>query len=56
MNRQTVLATVGTALSFGIAGCFGGDLDPREEAVIEYYEFEGEANELSFDQRKNRVE
>jgi len=56
MHRRSVLAAVGTALSFGVAGCLGDDVDPREEAVVEYYEFEEEADELSFSQRKERVE
>jgi len=56
MNRRFVLATIGTAFSFGLAGCLGDDIDPREEVVVEYYEFEEAADEMTFEQRKERVE
>lgn len=57
MNRRSVLATVGLALSLGTAGCFGNDdLDPREEVVVAYFEFEEEADELAFDRRRERAE
>jgi hypothetical protein len=57
VNRRSVLATVGSALSLGVAGCLGNDdPDPRVEAVVAFFEFEEEADELTFERRNERTE
>lgn len=56
MRRRQFLAATSFLSTAAVAGCLDfDDPTPPEEVVIEFYQFESEARDMSFSERKQRV-